>query len=307
MTLSFKHPNLPFGELFVSQVAGNFDSRYKFTGKERDEETGYDYFGARYYDSDLSQWLSVDPMSDKYPHQSNYMYCSGNPVTVIDPNGMDEWEVNSTGEVKWIKESKKHILYSIDDEGNRTGNKCVIKDRKILDQLTNKQNNISKANGDENSQDDMIKAFLFLADNTNVEWRLDRYDNNGSDNYALGTNHSLEDDIGSQTSPSSEDLGHSDKSVISMIHSHPGNYTDYNAMKSSMGWPNKIAADGMLRFNGKSDFGLKVTSDLKNANYYTYFPKAGKLWIVNGKTSPSYIRSINSDYKRLFFGTINTR
>jgi hypothetical protein len=35
MTLSFKHPNLPFGELFVSQMAGSFDSRYKFTGKER--------------------------------------------------------------------------------------------------------------------------------------------------------------------------------------------------------------------------------------------------------------------------------
>jgi RHS repeat-associated protein len=78
---------LPFGELFVSQMAGSFDSRYKFTGKERDEETGYDYFGARYYDSDLSQWLSVDPMSDKYPSLSPYMYCAGNPVRLIDPDG----------------------------------------------------------------------------------------------------------------------------------------------------------------------------------------------------------------------------
>ena len=38
-----------------------------FTGKERDAETGYSYFGVRYYDSDLSGlFLSVDPMSDKY-------------------------------------------------------------------------------------------------------------------------------------------------------------------------------------------------------------------------------------------------
>jgi len=65
----------------------SFDSRYKFTGKERDEETAYDYFGARYYDSDLSQWLSVDPMSDKYPSLSPYNYCENNPVVLIDPNG----------------------------------------------------------------------------------------------------------------------------------------------------------------------------------------------------------------------------
>ena len=39
-----------------------------FTGKERDEETGYGYFGARYMDHELTaMWLSVDPMSDKYP------------------------------------------------------------------------------------------------------------------------------------------------------------------------------------------------------------------------------------------------
>ena len=59
-----------------------------FTGKEKDEETGYSYFGARYYDSDLSGlFLSVDPMSDKYPSISSYAYCAWNPVKLVDPNG----------------------------------------------------------------------------------------------------------------------------------------------------------------------------------------------------------------------------
>ena len=59
-----------------------------FTGKERDEETGYSYFGARYYDSDLSGlFLSVDPMADKYPSISTYAYCAWNPIRIIDPNG----------------------------------------------------------------------------------------------------------------------------------------------------------------------------------------------------------------------------
>ena len=44
---------LPYGELFVSQRNTNFDTRYKFTAKELDNETSYTYFGARYYDSEI--------------------------------------------------------------------------------------------------------------------------------------------------------------------------------------------------------------------------------------------------------------
>ena len=62
--------------------------RYTFTGKERDSETGFSYFGARYYDSDLmTGWLSVDPLADKYPSLSPYAYCALNPIRVVDPNG----------------------------------------------------------------------------------------------------------------------------------------------------------------------------------------------------------------------------
>ena len=60
---------------------------HTFSAKERDAETGLSYFGARYYSSDLSIWLSVDPMSDKYPSLSPYTYCANNPVKLVDPNG----------------------------------------------------------------------------------------------------------------------------------------------------------------------------------------------------------------------------
>ena len=61
-----------------------------FTGKEKDEETGYGYFGARYIDHELmTMWLSVDPMSDKYPSLSPYNYCAWNPVRLVDPDGKD--------------------------------------------------------------------------------------------------------------------------------------------------------------------------------------------------------------------------
>ena len=60
---------------------------YTFSAKEKDSETGLSYFGSRYYSSDLSIWLSVDPMSDKYPSLSPYVYCADNPVKLVDPNG----------------------------------------------------------------------------------------------------------------------------------------------------------------------------------------------------------------------------
>ena len=66
---------------------------YTFSAKERDSETGLSYFGSRYYSSDLSIWLSVDPQSDKYASLSPYVYCADNPVKLVDPNG-EEWDID---------------------------------------------------------------------------------------------------------------------------------------------------------------------------------------------------------------------
>jgi RHS repeat-associated protein len=81
---------MPFGEDFVDL---NYNTPYppltpfRFNGKEKDEETGFNYFGARYYYPDWG-WISVDPLAHKYPHLSPYVYCANNPLKYIDPNGM---------------------------------------------------------------------------------------------------------------------------------------------------------------------------------------------------------------------------
>jgi len=80
-----------YEQLFVEQRStANYYTPYKFSGKEKDEETSYSYFGARYYMSDVSIWLSVDPMRDKYPNISPYNYSQWNPVKLIDPDGRSE-------------------------------------------------------------------------------------------------------------------------------------------------------------------------------------------------------------------------
>ncbi|MCC7004822.1 hypothetical protein IT397_02810 [Candidatus Nomurabacteria bacterium] len=47
------------------------------------------YFGARYYDSGIGRWLSVDPLMDKYPGWSPYNYVMGNPLRLVDPDGRE--------------------------------------------------------------------------------------------------------------------------------------------------------------------------------------------------------------------------
>ena len=79
---------------------------FSFTGKERDSETGYSYFGARYYDSDLSGlFLSIDPIAEvsSFEKRSGLLrtssslrapqelvpYCAWNPFKLVDPGGED--------------------------------------------------------------------------------------------------------------------------------------------------------------------------------------------------------------------------
>ena len=78
---TFTHPATAHYSLLTA------NSTYTFSAKEKDSETGLSYFGSRYYSSDLSVWLSVDPMSDKYPLLSPFVYCANNPVRCVDPNG----------------------------------------------------------------------------------------------------------------------------------------------------------------------------------------------------------------------------
>jgi RHS repeat-associated protein len=64
-------------------------SKNKFTGKERDEEFGLnlDYFGARYYDGQIGRWFVRDPLAEKYPFLSPYVYVADNPIKFFDPDG----------------------------------------------------------------------------------------------------------------------------------------------------------------------------------------------------------------------------
>jgi RHS repeat-associated protein len=62
--------------------------RYRYSGKERDEETGLYYHGARYYIPWLARWSAVDPLQSEMPEWSSYNYGFCNPITWTDSTGM---------------------------------------------------------------------------------------------------------------------------------------------------------------------------------------------------------------------------
>ena len=109
---------LPFGELWTDQRYTEWSARYTFSGKEKDAETGYSYFGARYYDANLSIWLSVDPLANLYPYQTPYAYCNNNPIMRIDPNGMsDGWIDDGNGSVFWDQNTNSQEELNINYAG----------------------------------------------------------------------------------------------------------------------------------------------------------------------------------------------
>ena len=92
-----------------------------FNGKEKDHESGFHYYGARYYWSEvLTGWLSVDPMADKHPGISPYAYCAWNPIKLVDPNGEDIYRLDTeTGSLTLYRRTKDNK--DIIEAGTTTG------------------------------------------------------------------------------------------------------------------------------------------------------------------------------------------
>jgi RHS repeat-associated protein len=72
---------------------GSFESEYRFTGKELDDETGLHYFGARYYDSQVGRFVSVDPLINKNAKTFTFQYVDNNPIKFNDPKGLSKMDV----------------------------------------------------------------------------------------------------------------------------------------------------------------------------------------------------------------------
>jgi len=75
----------PFGETSFGSYA---KKRYRFCCKEKDEESGLYYYGARYYSPWTCRFISVDPLAGDYPFYTAYQYAGKKPINFIDLDGL---------------------------------------------------------------------------------------------------------------------------------------------------------------------------------------------------------------------------
>jgi RHS repeat-associated protein len=100
--------SLPYGDGLTPSGNCPDATEHHFTGKERDAESGNDYFGARYYASSMGRWMSPDPLPWIHWQRGNeddqkkfegfivnpqnfdmYAYVNNNPLNMTDPTGMN--------------------------------------------------------------------------------------------------------------------------------------------------------------------------------------------------------------------------
>ena len=104
---------VPFGEVFVEERNNIWNTPYLFNAKEFDEETGLYYYGARYYDSRVSLWISTDRFEEKYPNVTAYSFTANNPMKFLDING----------DSLRIEDKKLSLLYISGNLYNQNGQK----------------------------------------------------------------------------------------------------------------------------------------------------------------------------------------
>lgn len=266
----------------------------------------------------VSRWFSPDPLSQEFPEWSPYTFTNDNPIFFTDPTGLaaesvlDDYGVDANGNFVLLNKTEDNFdrLYAIDNNGNKvdtngdgntnTEDSVVVNDQTILPELeavkessTNSyhgETNLRTAVRGEGSQTDLFKIFNFSANNTNVEFSLSRFNVDGENQFALGT-------FGNRTlSPGDSSFGFESSQFVAGVHSHPNIPTSLTEELGSM-YGDRGNSYSEIRRNGQAQ-GLK----------YVYFPNSNNLYNINNKNAGAeFIRNTNGNYKRFFFGTLNSK
>jgi RHS repeat-associated protein len=113
----------PYGNVLRSFISA--PEKYLTTQHERDAETDLDYRGARFYDSEVGRFLSVDPLAVKYPSFSCFSFVLDNPIVFIDPDGREV--IKSATFIE--KKTEEFSVFSLTDKAQSILGKFASKDK----------------------------------------------------------------------------------------------------------------------------------------------------------------------------------
>lgn len=128
-----------WGYLLSDRIFESNVSKFKFTSKESDQESFYDYFGARYYDSRVGRWGSIDPLFEEHIDFNPYNYVLDNSMVLVDPNGKQVFV--AFGGLADVSDSDGRIPIGDYTDEDPTGSEILIN----LVSKYSKENNIGNA------------------------------------------------------------------------------------------------------------------------------------------------------------------
>ena len=291
----------PFGKRIADNTLPTTPTnRWRFSGKEIQTLGGVNLvdFGARLYDDFTGRWKTQDLLSEELFDQSQYSYCSNNPMSIIDPSGMHYYMIDSTGNVVLAQETNDPYdrLYSYASLGPLGGNNYVqVNDRSILSQLCQVSSEGFSMTDLSTNLSELMDVFFFASDNSKVEWAV--YSTN--DGSVLGTRH--------QEGNSGSWLDYVDKKPTSKIHSHPNVTTDQRSEYNSMGYwlensaynqQGEIINPYVRRWTTPDSDWEHVRTDIEESSQHkmkatssqVYFSNSGRIYILNYDIRPSIIR-----------------
>lgn len=224
----------PWGEEMHQYNANTFGfaSPYRFNSKEKDEESGLHYYGARYYQSKLSVWMSVDPLSKLNSHLTPFNFSSNNPIMRIDPNGLTDYSIDrTTGKITIVEGTEttdgldRLIAGNATYENEKLTNSNFLEVRKgILEggtPYTSGENIPFTLYGIVNNQEAKT-MFEFVAVNSDVEWSLVNFTAESGDYNYLTTSGLVDGEAGgSQVAYEIAKEKEDGATLNSYYHSHP--------------------------------------------------------------------------------------
>ncbi|MBR1406871.1 MAG: RHS repeat-associated core domain-containing protein [Bacteroidales bacterium] len=180
-------------------------------------------FGARLYDPRTAAWLSQDPMAEKYYPISPYAYCAGNPVNLVDPDGMDWYYLHQDGTITFgfednYDEDNDYLVLGY-WEKDSVGPSLSIRVPKAVN-LGGLSQDISSANlshAISSSDESIIDLFVFVIHHSEKrEWAIASFKGeDGSRTYGL-----VQGKKGASVMSPSEIAGLDESRMTAKIHTH---------------------------------------------------------------------------------------